>query len=213
MAAIVVGAVGLLALVAVLLVLFLLVLPDDDENQTAGGDESSETTDSASDPSTGPTDDVSTTPTDPTTGPTSGTTAGVPADAVDVAEEVLEASADLDFEGLCELASAEKRKEFFQATPGTSDCAAYDAEVRKQLDGIGFDVADYEQNAELAWEITESRVVGSEVEVDYEATLTYSGTDQEIKDIVKSSGDIEGTMTLVEEGGEWKLDDDTGGLL
>lgn len=127
----------------------------------------------------------------------------------DAAEDYLEAQADGDQEAVCALTSTESQDEIFEVYE-VDDCAAFVAAFEDQE---GFeDFASLLDDVEVDVEIGDVEEDGESATVDYTEQVEYTGDDAEKFAELFGEEDtkftVKGTITLVRQDGEWRIDED-----
>ncbi len=128
--------------------------------------------------------------------------------AEDAAEDYLEAQADLDFEEACDLTAADLRQTQLDSAEA-EDCADLgeksNAFVTDEIEG-------YFEDVTIDIEIDDVSEDGDEAEVDYTVRSEYTGDDEEGFKEAFDTEDLEetntGTLTLVQEDGDWLVSED-----
>jgi len=129
----------------------------------------------------------------------------------DVADDYLGAQADGDFEELCELSSKRHQEEdLFSDLEGADDCGSFADAVEDQGDGEQ-SLADVFDDLEVDYEIGDTKEDGDKATVSYTYSIEYDGDDEEFGDFIEVK-DEEAELVLVQEDGDWKVDEDNGGM-
>ncbi len=126
----------------------------------------------------------------------------------DVASDYLGALADGDVEKACELSSEDLQEadfEFYEV----DNCSDYAEEIENSDDGE-FDLEEYQDDFDVDYEIDDVTEKEKTAEVDYTATFDYKGDDEYLEDLYGDGEETDGTISLVKEDGDWKVDGDTG---
>lgn len=142
-------------------------------------------------------------------------------DPEDAVEDYFDAFVEDDYTQQCELRSERSRTALLKDAD-VDDCRAYAEQAEARAEEF---TADYEERfdesyediqdeMDYALEITDVKEEGDEAFVDYEVTSTYSGDNQTYIDDTlggKTTHTEDGTMRLVKEDGDWKVDDEDAG--
>lgn len=121
--------------------------------------------------------------------------------AVAVAEEYLDALADVDVAGLCETYSGASRQAEFEEYDVT-DCAAYEVAFIRD-DTSGYRATE---TMEQSFEVGEATGDADRVEVAFVATLTYLGDNAAAQQFYEENPTVPGAVVVVREGEEWGVD-------
>ena len=127
----------------------------------------------------------------------------------DVAKQYLRAQTDGEPAEVCELTSQSSQAVAFEAYE-VDDCAAFASAIQDQ-EGYE-DFAALLENVDADIEIGTVEEDEESATVDYTENISYSGEDEELFTEVfgeeESESTREGTITLVKEDGEWKVEAD-----
>lgn len=124
-----------------------------------------------------------------------------------VAEDYLEATLDLDIEKVCDLSSKDSQDSEFEDYEVKS-CSEYQD---KFMDQENYDqLRDLFDNVDTEVKIGEVKEKGDSATVEYTETIEYTGDDEDaFKEFFDDTKATEkGTLTLVKEDGDWKVDSD-----
>ncbi len=128
----------------------------------------------------------------------------------DVAGDYFAAIEDGDVEKLCELSSEDEQDAEFEIYD-VDNCGDYAEEFEDSSEAGEFE--DYRDDFDFEYEIGDVTERDKTADVDYTVTYKYTGDDEDIADFYDEDGEeSDGTLELVKEDGEWKVDEDTGGL-
>lgn len=125
----------------------------------------------------------------------------------DVASDYLEATSEGDFGRVCELVSEDDREEAFEDLD-VDDCGDVDEAVRDDSEFDEDEFEEYIDDFETEFEIGDVKEKEKTAEVEFTATTEYKGDDEEIKSYYEDVDDVKGTIKLVKEDGDWKVDAD-----
>lgn len=122
-------------------------------------------------------------------------------EAVAVAEEYLDAFAEADVEALCATYSSESQQAAF-ATYDVDDCADY-AAAHVADPKSGYRVT---RHMEADFETGAAEGDDDRVEVAFSGEVSYTGDVQEAIDHYEEHPTVSGSVVVVRDGGEWKVD-------
>ncbi|UMG94536.1 hypothetical protein [Nocardioides sp. TF02-7] len=125
----------------------------------------------------------------------------------DVAQDYLDASADGDYEEVCDLASEKSLEEDFEEYD-VDNCGDYFDALEEDSDS-GFDRDELEQLQEdfdVSHELGDVDEKEETAVVSFTQTVEYTGDDESIAEAFGDSEESEGEVHLVKEDGDWKVD-------
>lgn len=123
----------------------------------------------------------------------------------DVAEDYLNATADGDFQKVCELVRDKDQKSLFDELDINS-CGDVDDAIKNDPAVNQGDLESFQNDFKIEFEIGDVKEKDTTAEVAFTSTTKYSGDDESIKAAFKDSSEQKGTIYLVKEGGDWKVD-------
>lgn len=127
-----------------------------------------------------------------------------------VAEDYLEASADGDIQKVCDLSSESNQKAIFDES-GVDSCGDVEDALNEDAPE-GQSIDDFYEDIEVDYEVGEAKEDGDKATVDYTFSMEYTGDEEGAAEFINQD-DVKGELTLVKEDGDWKVDEDTGGML
>ncbi|HYG94832.1 MAG TPA: DUF2510 domain-containing protein [Nocardioides sp.] len=120
----------------------------------------------------------------------------------DVADDYLSASADGDIEELCELSSKNTQEAEFESYD-VDNCGDYTDAIEDSSDFEEFE--QVRDDFDVSYELGDVKEDDDTAEVKFTSTTEYNGDDEELGDLL-SEEESEGTIYLVKEDGDWKVD-------
>ncbi len=126
----------------------------------------------------------------------------------DVAKDYLEAQADFDLERACELTSEKDLEGDFEEYDVDNCGDLVDAYEDEASDGELDDFEEYQDDFNVDIEIGDVTEKDETAEVEFTTKTEYDGDDEDLEDYFGEAQEVDGTLFLVKEDGDWKVDED-----
>lgn len=133
-------------------------------------------------------------------------------DPKSVADDYLGALADGNFNDACELSSGDAQKKIFDES-GATKCSEVEDKFQEQFAGSGQDGSfqDLFDDLDVNYDIGDVSESGDKATVKYTIEVKYSGDNAQLGQAFEQpKSDAE--LKMVKEDGDWKVDEDTGGM-
>jgi hypothetical protein len=125
----------------------------------------------------------------------------------DVAGDYLKASAEGDFNRVCELVTEDDQKEAFDEFD-IDDCGDIEDAIKDDPEYDEDEFEDYYDDFEADIEIGDVKEKEKTAEVEFTSKTEYKGDDDDIAEYFDENEESKGTIYLVKEDGDWKVDAD-----
>ncbi|KAA1427656.1 DUF2510 domain-containing protein [Nocardioides antri] len=122
----------------------------------------------------------------------------------DVANDYLEASVDGDFGRACELVTKDDQEQAFEDLD-IDECGDVEDAVKDSPEYDEEEFEEYLDDFETEYEIGDVKEEDDTAEVEFTSTTEYTGDDESVEDYFEG-GEQDGTIYLVKEDGDWKVD-------